>query len=130
MSIPRLELIALYIAYNLAENIKSPLTNYNIKDIHDWTDSTVILHWLKEEEGFKQFVSNRINKINTKAYITWRHVPSNQNPAEDEEYMETKYKIYGGQDQHGLNNRNNDLHNQTSLQVMNHWKKQNQLKLS
>ena len=76
MSIPRLELIALYIAYNLAENIKSPLTNYNIKDIHDWTDSTVILHLLKEEEGFKQFVSNRIN----------------QNPAEDEEYMETKYK--------------------------------------
>ena len=92
MSIPRLELIALYIAYNLADNIKSPLTNYNIKDIHDWTDSTVILHLLKEEEGFKQFVSNRINKINAKAYITWRHVPSNQNPAEDEEYMETKYK--------------------------------------
>ena len=41
MSIPRLELIV--VASNLAENIKSVLTNYNIRDIHGWTDITVVL---------------------------------------------------------------------------------------
>ena len=52
----------------------------------------VVLHWLNGKGDYQQFVSKGINKINAKAYITWRHVPSNQNPAEDEEYMETKYK--------------------------------------
>ena len=82
MSIPRFELIAVHMASNLAENIKSTLTNYNIRDIHGWTDSTVVLHWLKGKGDYKQFVLNRINKINAKAYITWRHVPSNQIPAD------------------------------------------------
>ena len=69
-------------ASNLAENIKSALTNYNIRDMHGWTDSTVVLHWLKGKGDYKQLVLNIINKINAKAYITWRHVPSNQNPAD------------------------------------------------
>ena len=69
-------------ASNLAENIKSALTNYKIRDIHGWTDSTVVLHWLKGKGDYKQFMSSRINKINAKEYFTWRHVPSNQNPAD------------------------------------------------
>ena len=80
MSIPRLEMIAVHMAYNLPASIKSALTNYNIRDIHGWTDSTFVLHWLKGKGDYKQFISNRINKINAKAYINWRHVPSNQNP--------------------------------------------------
>ena len=82
MSIPTLELLAVHMASNLAENIKSALSNYNIRDIHGWTDSIVVLHWLKGKRDYKQFVSNRINKITAKAYITGRHVPSNQNPAD------------------------------------------------
>ena len=42
----------------------------------------VVLHWLKGKGDYKQFVSNRINKINEKAYFTWKHVPSHQNPAD------------------------------------------------
>ena len=60
MSIPRLELKAVHMASNLAENIKSALTNYNIRDIRHWTDSTVVLHWVKGKGDYKQFVSNRI----------------------------------------------------------------------
>ena len=82
MSIPRFELIAVHMASNLAENIK--LTNYNIRNIHGWNDSTVALHWLKEEGAYNQSVSNRINKINVKASTTWRHVRSNQNQADIE----------------------------------------------
>ena len=47
MSIPRLDLIAIRMTSNLPENIKSVLTNYNIRDIHGWTDSTIALNWLK-----------------------------------------------------------------------------------
>ena len=42
----------------------------------------VVLHWLNGKGDYQQFVSKGINKINAKAYITWRHVPSNQNPAD------------------------------------------------
>ena len=42
MVIPRLELIAVHIASNLAENIKSALSNYKIRNIYDWTGSTVV----------------------------------------------------------------------------------------
>ena len=69
-------------ASNLAQNINSVLTNYNIRGIHGWTDSTVVLHWLKGKRDYKQSVSNRIDKINAKAYITWRHVPSNEHAAD------------------------------------------------
>ena len=44
---PRLELIAVHMASNLAENIKSVLTNYNIRDIYGWTNGKVVLHWLR-----------------------------------------------------------------------------------
>ena len=72
----------------------------------------VVLHWLNGKGDYQQFVSKGINKINAKAYITWRHVPSNQNPADIG--SRGVYGNYGGQDQHGCNNRNNGLHNQTS----------------
>ena len=62
-TIPRLELIASRMASNLAQNLKEALSNYNIHEIFGWTDSTVVLHWLSGNGGYKQFVSNRITKI-------------------------------------------------------------------
>lgn len=78
LSIPKLELPAVHIASNLAQNIRSALTDYSIRDIHGWNDCTVVLHWLKVKGKYKQFVPNRTNNINANAYVTWRHVPSNQ----------------------------------------------------
>ena len=47
-----------------------------------WLDSTVTLHWIRENGEFKQFVENRVRKIQEKSYIEWRHVTSADNPAD------------------------------------------------
>ena len=39
------------------------------------------LHWLQEGVKYKQFVSNRVKKINEKGYI-WKYIPSEENPAD------------------------------------------------
>ena len=46
-----------------------------------WTDRTVVLHWLKRQGLYKQFVANRVSNILEKEYIKWYYVPNKQNPA-------------------------------------------------
>ena len=35
---------------NLSQNIKNALNNQNVKKFYAWSDSTVVLHWLKEKD--------------------------------------------------------------------------------
>ena len=64
------------------ENTRSALKKYPVNRCYAWTDSTVVLCWLKTKRGYKQFVTNRVLKINEKNYIEWRYVPTQQNPAD------------------------------------------------
>ena len=51
LSTPRLELIAAHMSANLAENVQTCLNELNVKkimEIYAWSDSTIVLHWLKE----------------------------------------------------------------------------------
>ena len=50
LTIPRLELIAAQILANLSQNIKNALNNQNVKKFYVWSDSTVVLQWLKEKD--------------------------------------------------------------------------------
>jgi hypothetical protein len=70
LSIPRLELVSEYMAANPAENTKNAL------------DSTIALYWIKGGGTYKQFVANRVRKINEKEFIEWRHVTTDQNQAD------------------------------------------------
>ena len=63
LSIPKLELVATHVAANLADNIKTALTNLNIRNVFGWTDSTVKLHWLEKNGNYSQFVNNRVDEI-------------------------------------------------------------------
>ena len=63
-------------------DIKTALTNLNIRNVFGWTDSTVVLHCLEKNGYYKQFINNRVDKIKEKNYITWKHVPTNENPAD------------------------------------------------
>eukprot|EP00112_Aurelia_sp_Birch-Aquarium-sp1_P000365 Seg1032.2 transcript_id=Seg1032.2/GoldUCD/mRNA.D3Y31 product="hypothetical protein" protein_id=Seg1032.2/GoldUCD/D3Y31 len=81
LSIPRLELVGCHMISNLLENTAKALAQYPLTAIYAWTDSTVCLHWLREGVKYKQFVSNRVKKINEKNY-TWRYVPTDENPAD------------------------------------------------
>ena len=82
MTIPRLELIAAYMATNLAANIKEALPSQNISSVTCWTDSTVVLQWLKDKGRYKVFVANRVSKILERDFIAWKYFPSKQKPAD------------------------------------------------
>ena len=82
LTIPRLELVACHMATNLANNVKEALEGYPVVQVYCWSDSTVALHWIRGEGDYKQFVHNRVRKIQDKNWITWRHVPTKENPAD------------------------------------------------
>ena len=42
----------------------------------------VALHWIRGNGSYKQFVSNRIKKIQDKDFIIWRYVTTDENPAD------------------------------------------------
>ena len=61
ITIPGLELIATHVAARLTKNIKAALKDLNIRSLTTWTDSTVALHWLRDQGNYKVFVKNRFN---------------------------------------------------------------------
>ena len=79
--IPRLELLAAHMAVNLVKNVKEAITGFPVNEITCWSDSTVILYWLQGTETYKQFVANRVKKIQSHEDVVWRYVPSGENPA-------------------------------------------------
>ena len=82
LTIPRLELVAAHMAANLVVNVREALTGFSVESSHCWTDSSVVLHWLKGNGDYKQFVTNRVRKINAHPDLIWEHVPTNHNPAD------------------------------------------------
>ena len=68
-SILRLELIAAVMVENLAGNITNSLQRFKVTAVHGWSDSMVVLLWLKINGTYKQFVQNRVNHIKLKAQI-------------------------------------------------------------
>ena len=81
-STPKLELVGVHMASNITENTKNALKRYPVENYYGWTDSTVVLHWLRNCDSYKPFVSNRVSKIREKRYLSWRHVPTAENPAD------------------------------------------------
>ena len=45
-------------------------------------DSTVALHWLRDQGEYRQFVTNHVRKIQSHPNTQWCHVPSTENPAD------------------------------------------------
>ena len=81
LTIPRLELVSGHMATNLVYNVKEALEGFPVRKVYGWLDSTVALHWIRGNGEYKQFVGNRVKKIQEKQ-ITWRHVPMEENPAD------------------------------------------------
>ena len=81
LTIPRLELLSGHMATNLVYNVKEALEGFPVRKVYGWLDSTVALHWIRGDGEYKQFVGNQVKKIQKKQ-ITWRHVPTEKNPAD------------------------------------------------
>ena len=82
LTIPRLELVSGHMAANLVHNVKKALEGFPVNRVVGWLDSSVALYWIRGNGEYKQFVGNRVRKIQEKSYIEWRHVGTHANPAD------------------------------------------------
>ena len=84
VTIPRLELMAATLAAKLDVMVRREL-DLPIKRSVFWTDSTVVLQYIRSEDGrFRTFVANRIAAIhNVTEPNQWHHVDTKMNPADD-----------------------------------------------
>lgn len=55
------------------------LSRLGVAPVFGWTDSTTYLQWLQGQGRYKQFVPNRVQKINVKDEIMLQYVPSKEN---------------------------------------------------
>ncbi len=81
LTIPRLELVSCHMVCNLIHNTRKVLSYLPVTGVYARTDSTVCLQWINGQGNYKQFVSNRVKKINEEK-IEWRYVPTHENPAD------------------------------------------------
>ncbi|XP_066599988.1 uncharacterized protein [Prorops nasuta] len=82
--IPRLELCGALTLARLYRKVKVTL-NIKFDKIIFWSDSTIVLHWLKKSpQELKVFEANRISEIQTlnDFNVEWRHVRTDHNPAD------------------------------------------------
>ena len=61
--IPRLELVSFHMATNLIVNVKESLEGFPVGEMFCWLHISVALHWIKGSGSYKQFVSNRVYRI-------------------------------------------------------------------
>ena len=82
LTIPRLELVSGHMAVNLLSNVSEALEGFPVTVKHCWLDSTVAPHWIRCPGEYKQFVSNRVEKIQAHSDVVWHHVRTSNNPAD------------------------------------------------
>ena len=82
LTIPRLELVSGHMAVNLLSNVSEALEGFPVTVKYCWLDSTVALHWIRCPGEYKQFVSNRVQKIQAHSDVVWHHVRTSNKPAD------------------------------------------------
>ena len=84
ITIPRLELSAATVSANVSRVINREI-NFSIKKHFFWTDSQVVLGYIKNvTKRFHAFVANRIQVIHDASNRNdWHYIESSQNPADD-----------------------------------------------
>ncbi|KAL4154334.1 hypothetical protein QTP88_000213 [Uroleucon formosanum] len=86
-TIPRLELCGALLVAELMSEVKTELKSLNIiiasYDVYLWTDSTIVISWIRSQSLFQVYVANRLARIlDLTTSNQWFHVPTNHNPAD------------------------------------------------
>ena len=76
--------MAAVILASLITNVQAAFSNYiDFDSINCWGESNIVLAWLKNDQSYNQFVSNRTNEIlKLTRPEDWRYCPTNDNPAD------------------------------------------------
>ncbi|XP_036329728.1 uncharacterized protein LOC118741861 [Rhagoletis pomonella] len=83
ISIPRLELCGAVLLVDMLNCLRNELP-FKVENTFCWTDSTIVLSWLKKQPGsWTTFVANRVAKVQEAVdFRYWNHVESKDNPAD------------------------------------------------
>lgn len=82
LTIPRLELTAALIGSRLLRQVRETLLLQDCLQ-YCWTDSGVVLYWIKRELPLNTFVGNRVKEIRQNTDIkNWHHIPGESNWAD------------------------------------------------
>lgn len=81
MTIPRLELMGILIGVRALKFVSSEL-HLQIKGMTVFTDSMCVLHWIQSKKSLSVFVTNRLKEIKSLKGVTFKHVSSEDNPAD------------------------------------------------
>ncbi|XP_073951889.1 uncharacterized protein [Choristoneura fumiferana] len=81
LKIPRLELLGYVIGSRLLSYVRNTL-DIPVKKQVLWTDSLVVLSWVKSNKLLPPFVARRVNEIKQNPKLTMRYINTEQNPAD------------------------------------------------
>ena len=77
-----MEFLSAHMTANLVHNVQEAIEGFPVGRVIKWLDSTVVVRWICNREVYKQFVGNRVHKIQEEKWIEWRHVRTQENPAD------------------------------------------------
>lgn len=81
LKIPKLELLGVLIGSRLMKYISKSL-QVSISRRVLWTDSQIVLSWIKGNKLLSPFIARRIGEIKQNDAVEFRYVPSKENPAD------------------------------------------------
>lgn len=83
LTIPSMKLLAQHMAVNLASNVRNTLGGFPLtSETEYWLDSIVALHWIHDNGEYRQFVANRVRRIQSHNEAHWDHVSTADYPAD------------------------------------------------
>lgn len=82
ITLPRLELLAAFIASRLTRFVVESLDNLPIARKVLWSDSQITLHWIHSSKSLPLFVKNRVKAIHDIKFDDIKYCPTDDNPAD------------------------------------------------
>ena len=80
-TIPRLELLGVLIGVRALKFVTKEL-HVEVAHTFLFTDSLCVFHWLVTKKPLSVFVTNRLREITALEGVCFRHIPSEENPAD------------------------------------------------
>ena len=82
LTLPRLELMAALVATRLTQFVMNAI-HLQEPSIFIWSDSQIVLHWVKSQKQLPAFVCHRITEIQSLLPTAeWKYCPTLENPAD------------------------------------------------